>query len=120
MVHVPADGDAQEVDRRPVATGGPDAEALEELLVRRGMRLLQGDPAAVLGRPDTDEVAFLDPGIRKTANAVDPGRPEIEKGPVPFTLTHLAVVSTFTSSRAFCPASGSRATVFVGRRPTRL
>jgi len=34
MVHVPADGDAQEVDRRPVAAGGADAEALEELLVR--------------------------------------------------------------------------------------
>jgi len=34
MVHVPADRDAQEVDRRPVATCGPDAEALEELLVR--------------------------------------------------------------------------------------
>jgi len=34
MVHVPADRDAQEVDRRPVATRGPDAEALEELLVR--------------------------------------------------------------------------------------
>ena len=33
MIHVPADGDAQEVDRRPVAAGGPDAEALEELLV---------------------------------------------------------------------------------------
>jgi len=42
MVHVPADGDAQKVDRGPVATGGPDAEALEELLVRRGVRLLQG------------------------------------------------------------------------------
>src|SRR3954470_17551517 len=97
MVHVPADGDAQEVDRRPVAAGGPDAEALEELLVRRGVRLLQGHPAAVLRRPDANEFAFLDPAIGKTANAVDLGRPQIQKGLVPFTLTHLVVVSMFSS-----------------------
>jgi len=47
MIHVPADRDAQEIDWRPIAAGGANPEALKELLVRRGVRLLERHPSAV-------------------------------------------------------------------------
>lgn len=86
---------------RIIPTVAPDARTSARGLMRA---LLQGYPSAVLGRPDANEFALLDPGIRKAANAVDLGRAQIQKGLVPFTLTRLAVVSTFSSGRAFCLA----------------